>query len=76
MNRIIVLFFRSKQSVYYAGTEISNGICMFEHWIIDVFEEYGELPVIFFGNFNARAGDKSDSDGVADCDRLEAIEEL
>ena len=46
------------QSAYYAGTEIDNGVCMIQHCIIDVFEEYGQFPVILFVDFNARTGDK------------------
>ena len=35
---------------------------MLEHCIIDVFEEYGELAVILFGDFNARTGDENAND--------------
>ena len=59
---LIGLYLPPSQSVYYAGTEIDNGVWMLEHCIIDVFEEYGELPVILFGDFNARTGDKNAKD--------------
>ena len=47
---LIGLYLPPSQSVYYAGNEIDNGVCMLEHCIIDVFEEYGQLPVILFGD--------------------------
>ena len=59
---LIGLYLPPSQSVYYAGTEIDNGVWMLEHCIIDVFDEYGELPVILFGDFNARTGDKNAKD--------------
>ena len=48
---LIGLYLPPSQSVNYAGTAIVSGVCMLEHCIIDVFEEYGELPVILFGDF-------------------------
>ena len=59
---LIGLYLPPSQSVYNASTEIDNGVWMLEHCIIDVFEEYGELPVILFGDFNARTGDKNAKD--------------
>ena len=60
-TRLIGLYLHRvpSQSVYYAGTEIDNGVCMFEHCIIDVFEEYG---CHIIRRFNARNGDENAKD--------------
>ena len=31
--------------------------CLLEHCIIDILEETGEVPIIIFGDLNARTGD-------------------
>ena len=44
------------QSLCNADTEIDNGVSLLEHCIIDILEETGEVPIIIFGDLNARTG--------------------
>ena len=43
-------------SVYYKETEITNGISLTERCIMDVIETVGDLPLVVFGELNARTG--------------------
>ena len=45
------------QSLYYVDTEIDNGTSLLEQCIIDILEEIGKLPVVIFGDLNARTVD-------------------
>ena len=40
-----------------ADTETDNGLSLLEHCITDILEETGEVPIIIFGDLNARTGD-------------------
>ena len=42
------------QSLYYTDTETDNGVALLEQCIIDIFEEFGALPIIICGDLNAR----------------------
>ena len=46
-------------SVYYKETEITNGISLIEQCIMDVIETAGDLPLIVFGDLNARTGSEN-----------------
>ena len=43
-------------SVYYKQTEITNGILLFEQYILEAIEMLGDPPPIVFGDTNARTG--------------------
>ena len=44
------------QSLYYTDTEADNGVALLEQCIIDIFEEFGALPIIICGDLNTRPG--------------------
>ena len=52
----IGMYLPPSQSLYYTDTEIDNGVALLEQCIIDIFEEFGELPIIICGDLNARTG--------------------
>ena len=53
---LIGMYLPPSQSLYYADTEIDNGVSLLERCIIDILEETGEVPIIIFGDLNARTG--------------------
>ena len=53
---LIGMYLPPSQILYYADTEIDNGVSLLEHCIIDILEETGEVPIIIFGDLNARTG--------------------
>ena len=52
----IGMYLPPSQSLYYTDTEIENGVALLEQCITDIFEEFGELPIIICGDLNARTG--------------------
>ena len=65
------IYLPPSQSLYYADTEIDNGVSLLEYCIIEILVEIGELPFIIFGALNARTGndnvrDASLPDGSVD----------
>ena len=54
---LIGMYLPPSQSLCYADAEIDNGVSLLEHGIIDILEETGEVPIIIFGDLNARTGD-------------------
>ena len=46
---LIGMYLPPSQSLYYADTEIDNGVSLLEHCIIDILEETGEVPIIISG---------------------------
>ena len=52
----IGMYLPPSQSLYYTDTEIDNGVALLEQCIIDIFEEFGELPIIICGDLNSRTG--------------------
>ena len=52
----IGMYLPPSQSLYYTDTETDNGVALLEQCIIDIFEEFGELPIIICGDLNARTG--------------------
>ena len=48
------------ESLHYTDTEIDNGVALLEQCIIDIFEEFGELPIIICGDLNARTSNARD----------------
>ena len=57
-------------SVYYKETEITNGISPIEQCIMDVIETVGDLPVVVFGDLNARTGSENATERNYDCETL------
>ena len=53
---LVGVYIPPPNSVYYKETEIENGIYLLEQCIIDLYEEYGEVPLLVFGDLNARTG--------------------
>ena len=53
---LIGMYLPSSQSLYYADTEIDNGVSLLEGCITEILEETGEVPIIIFGDLNARTG--------------------
>ena len=53
---LIGMYLPPSQSLYYADTEIDNGVSLLEQCIIDILEETGKIPIIIFGDLNARTG--------------------
>ena len=51
------MYLPPSQSLYYVDTEIDIEVSLLEHCIIDIFEDVGELPVLIFGDLNARTCD-------------------
>ena len=56
---LLGMYLPPAQSLYYAETEIDNGVSLLEFCLLDVIEMYGDLPVIVCGDFNARTGTKN-----------------
>ena len=56
---LIGMYIPPSQSAYYSETEIDNGLLLLEQCICDVVEEYGELPMMIFGDLNARTGNNN-----------------
>ena len=54
---LIGMYLPPSQSLYYADTENDNGVSLLEGCIIEILEETGEVPIIIFGDLNARTGD-------------------
>ena len=50
------------QSVYYAETDIDNGVYLIEYCLFDIYERYGDTPIIIMGDFNARTGNANAKD--------------
>ena len=48
------MYLPPSQSLYYTDTEIDNGVALLEQCIIGIFEESGELPIIIWGDLNAK----------------------
>ena len=46
-------------STYSWETEIHSGIALSEQCVLDIVEDLGDVPFILFGDFNARAGNKT-----------------
>ena len=44
------------QSLYYTDTESDNGVALLEQCIIDIFQEFGALPITICGDLYARTG--------------------
>ena len=55
-------------SVYYKTHKIDNGIQYFEDFLVDIFTELGELPVLICGDFNGRTADNIPN--IYDIDRI------
>jgi hypothetical protein len=53
---LVGVYIPPPNSVYYKETEIENGIYLLEQCILDLYEEYGEVPLLVFGDLNARTG--------------------
>jgi len=45
-----------ENSVYYEETDIYNGISMLEDCLLDLYKDYGDVPVVICGDLNARTG--------------------
>ena len=43
-------------SVYYKETEVTSGISLIEQCVLGAIEKLGDLPLIVFGDLNARTG--------------------
>lgn len=70
---LIGMYLPPANSVYYAETEISNGVSLLEQCLIDIFQEIGDCPLLIFGDLNARTGglnakELSDFDGDVNVD--------
>ena len=66
------MYLPPSQSLYYTDTEIDNGVALLEQCIIDIFEEFGELPIIICGDLNARTG----SMNARDVQLLDDVEDV
>ena len=66
-------------SGYYKDTDIYNGITILEQCIMDMMEEFGNVPFILLGDFNARTGNECpecDEMNYAAFDLLDTDEEV
>ena len=65
---LLGVYLPPSSSSYYHETDIQNGVAMIEQCILDVIESLGDLPLILFGDFNARTGNEnSDAADTVDC---------
>ena len=65
---LLMVYLPPSSSSYYHETDIQNGVAMIEQCILDVIESLGDLPIILFGDFNARTGNEnSDAADTVDC---------
>lgn len=51
---LIGAYLPPENSKYYKDTDMVNGVCMLEECIMDINHQYGDLPVLIFGDLNAR----------------------
>ena len=75
---LIGVYLPPRSSMYYAKVEIDNGIDILEQCIMDLYEDFGETPLIVFGDLNARTGNSNAKNDCIenyflddDCDSIE-----
>lgn len=68
---LIGIYIPPYQSDYYKDTDIDNGLYLLEHCIMDIYEMYGETPLMVIGDLNARTGGMNAKDNVLPDDTIE-----